>query len=481
MLGGKLIILLIVLLLMGGTLSYDRYMVEKGEMSPVGQFIDFAGLSKYIQRDRKINSERETLHENMDQHLLTMSQQFDQIEQKRKEFVGNRQKLLGQIALINHDIGKEALAHHKILIEEQEQFQKKTAELREWEQSVMALSEEPDPEVRYNRFVELKQELLVKLGMTEEEAKVALGPLMLMFSDLETLIAAQPQEILEDCEELDFCLKEEIQQIHDGLEQALGVEEPLIDESEEAVITRSNQLNREYVVYIENMEATDHQIEEAQKEVELRLKDLSMNILSASDEAFIELMGLYAKLMKTHQILLTNLELNQKRFLESAELLREQLEQTNQQKSVMNGSADQSLQAMNKLFKQVDAADQDIYELYGDRWKENILLSKKLGAAIGFNYEKKGAPQEFSDQPAFIPSITSASIQKESARPELKPVQAGRQRQQQSQQAARPIHQNVSQTNQQQSSNNRQKMDDMKRKAREQYQKVKQKARDQGF
>ena len=108
----KLLTVLIILCLMVGLFSYDRYMIEKGEKSPIGQMIDSYGLSELPLWKKFVNGEEQLIAEdpvkgsyiNSQKLLRKLRIKGDEIRKIRLEIISRRKSMLEQLISFNREI-----------------------------------------------------------------------------------------------------------------------------------------------------------------------------------------------------------------------------------------------------------------------------------------------------------------------------------------------------------------------------------------
>jgi len=331
--GDKTLIFLMVLFVAAGVYGFDQYAVQNGGVSPVGQMIDLAGISRGQNLrgkdpdDVEVIIEHRTFQFHSQQSLERLQQKYQQIEAQRMTLVENRRDILEKLMDIVSDTEAEAVQYAKRINTEKERFLKQVPKLEEFRQKIMVIQQQSDPALRQEEYQNLKNELLSFLAEGIEQPEKNLPRLTQVLESLEKVLEGTDSEriIIEDCSEVESCVQQHIGEIETGV---YGMARQTGDDVKE-LLTLMEQLREEYQEQIYDSYNQEMMIEESQDKVDSQLKYMVEQLVKVTENDLKDLIYLYQELEMERRMLTDYVTAQQedwrRRNKESARLVKEKI------------------------------------------------------------------------------------------------------------------------------------------------------------
>ena len=330
MLLARTVIFVVVFFVSTGIYVYDRHLASQGKAGPVSQLIDFVRFGKYAEdggstTKTRADEEPVDIHE----HLLRLRDTYDSLYKERDDLVRKRQEILAELFTLNNQLLEEARTYAEVLAEEQYQFLSEFPELKEIAVQMARAYTEEDPVERTRLLLETEKrmEALFNLEAGESGSPEAQA-LKNHLSSLLTLIEERhPEQFQSFCQtaDPDGCLSADPEQALELVQEVFrsGGQDLAAEINELKSIVES--LTREYYITAENYTASEHLLEQRNQRVAGDLKKLSIKLVEVTDISVEEINALYTDLLFEYDVVLENLAFNLSRLEEKQKRLDWQL------------------------------------------------------------------------------------------------------------------------------------------------------------
>ncbi|HQO58763.1 MAG TPA: hypothetical protein PLT76_08610 [Candidatus Omnitrophota bacterium] len=326
-----------------GIYIYERHLADQGRIGPVGQLIDFVRFGKYAEdrtRTSKTAGEEEAV--NIQEHLSRLQETYDALYKERDALSKKRQEILAELLTLNERLLKEAGTYAEVLSQEQYRFLEEFPELKEVAAQMARAYMTEDPEDRSRQL--LKAEQRMEELFKEEEGGAADAGAQRLKNHLRNILTVirerYPDQFQSFCEKADpaECLNKDPEQAGALVQKVLlAGGEGLATEMDDLKALIAS-LSREYYLAEENYTASEQLLEQQNQRIEGDLRKLSTQLVEATDLGVEEINALYKDLLFEYDVILENLALNLRRMEEKQNRLEWQINHA-QSLSSPHGSA----------------------------------------------------------------------------------------------------------------------------------------------
>ncbi len=317
---GQPYVYLIVLFLMVGFFSYNQYLINKGELSLVGQIIDFAGIADYSKKEPSVEIVRKQSQVRLQNKLGELKKFHKEIQEKRIELIRKRGEILKQIKEVNGHLQEEAATFAEIIEKEREAFLNEFPELDKFQKDIVEFKNISDQDLRAKKYQEIKEELLASIA--EKSGRIRRADAVRLennLSTIEKIAVGQEKNDIAYCGGFEECLNRYVTDIDSYFKEIFSknIEREKAKLEELSEIT--DLLGNEYDLLIETFESSEGYLQENNQKIESELKDLSEQLVDITEGEFRDLMNLYAELKEEQDMVLENLEISLVRFKQAEE------------------------------------------------------------------------------------------------------------------------------------------------------------------
>ncbi len=305
----KTIMLLLVLFVAVGVAAYDRHAVQNGKLSPIGQLVDFAGLSKKAFQkenpdDLVVTKEMRTFKYQSGQRLARLQKKYKEIEDERVKLVENRQEILQNLMNMIQDTEDDAVQYARVINQEKKRFNQKFPKFDKWRKSLLDLQQETDPVLRDTKYQALKNELLSSLGERSDQSK-----LELTLENLQKVIDGREEDsiVMEDCGDLEHCIEKNVDVIENNLNEIGNLENDGIKD----IVKLINTLKGEYQYQMDQSYVREVDFEKSHKKINSKLKSMVEQLVEVTANDLRDLIFLYQELDAEQRMLFEDMDAEQ--------------------------------------------------------------------------------------------------------------------------------------------------------------------------
>ncbi|MCD4780372.1 MAG: hypothetical protein K8S27_07490 [Candidatus Omnitrophica bacterium] len=315
--GDRFLFIMLIFFVITAAFVYDRYMIESKGVSPISQFIDFAGLTKInnwdgdvsdvvqMRRKYKINVE--------DSFFKIESKHTDMVNQK-DELIETRRQILQQLTNINEDLKEFALPYLRILENEKKEVLKNLPQSSDFGQFLVDLHKLGTKDERLDIYQQEKIRLLNRYHELFEEENPELEKLKILFKKVEGIaIAHEPPEPY-GCRAVDQCLRKNAISIEKELSLLFRRYLMRPKKNMKDLIDKVRVLNYENTLLLSNFKATEDKMDTNYYRIENRFEEIIAKISNLSEQEVIDLVAYYDSLDQEQSYLVRNLLANLKRM-----------------------------------------------------------------------------------------------------------------------------------------------------------------------
>ena len=371
--GDKFIIMLLVLFIMVGIFTYDRYLVSKGEDSPLAELLDYAGLSKYLDLSPK---EGKTKISSFKEDLNRLAQKHHEIENKRTELIEKRNAILVQLKDINNHVVEEGRKYAAMIDQDRKEFMEQFPHIETLGRRILKTQEEADPQKRQEEYLAIKQELLEILEDDFENPIQDIPELNQFLSMSEKFVKGAS---IPECDDSQVCLERQFNKLEYRLTTVFKnmVDRPEKDIKEFLKLTK--RLNREYQLMEDNSISTEDQLQRINSNYDSKFQELTRQLVQVTDDELQNLLRLYKELWQEQKILLDNLDLNRQRLYQSHESINRDAQAIMQRLKRFSRHDPQQLimeynriqMQRNDMLQRFDTNEINIRGHINNQWQEN--------------------------------------------------------------------------------------------------------------
>lgn len=393
--------------ILAGTVAYDRYLTEKGEVGPIGHLIDFAGLARYKEEPRvRVKVISESFRLEMRSNLLRLSEKHRALQEKRNQLIRNREAVLGKMEHINGNLEKEAMEYANILNAEKKKFEKQFPEIMQLGQSLMKNYKEMDLDLRKEKYHQIRRELETLFDQMPKE-----GAIQVIAEDLSGIekIINEEENV---CEQYGSLADIKLQMGDDIIEQGLlacfgkklegiksefmeiaseVIQPPLLDTDE--IINHMQSLRRELSILQENSTISEQYFQKGSEAMDETFKELVETLVEITEDDLADLMDIYEELWREQDLLFDNLEINRQRLYESHSRSKNRIKQLIKDLLVYDFSKLRNaykdfIAEYKKLFEGFETNEKKLYQVSRNHWDENRIFIGELSEKAGFDLAK---------------------------------------------------------------------------------------------
>ena len=402
--GDKAFILLLILFVIAGVLSYDKYVTEKGEISIVAQFLDFAGLSKYLDwKGTTTIVTKKSFQYNMEENLERLKRFYQTILQQRTELVDNHNEILKQLIEMNWQIKEEAKIAYENLTLEERQFLERFPELITLGSDIMEVRNVTDPALCLQMYESIKQQMIEQFL---EVSTVPKEELEKTFAKLDEIVCQEDTIAFLHCDNIPplECIRKRIKQ----LKMALLY---LLDDSFQdpaSVLTKldniAEMLQEEYLFAVEVTQHTEEDVTLSDDYVGSRFKDLIRQMVEGTEEDLVDLVIIHEEMEYDHRFILDQIkreneewERENQRLLQMQDKIIQQLINLDDPRfhrllSTYNVLRSSRINLMEKLQENT----KQLWKLENQKMQEYRAFLVYTSFSVGFDFVKFKTDREYA-------------------------------------------------------------------------------------
>ncbi len=391
-------IIILILFLLVGLYAYERFAIERGEVSPVGQLLDFAGLSKFLAKESldPVTTHR-TYQINLKDHLVRLREKHLLIEDQRNQLIYHRWDILKRLESLTEQFEEEAKIYEEVLRKEEKEFLDHFPQIESLGESLSETQKLKDQELREQRYQEIKSQLIELLAGMADNPQEDLPRLNQILDQLQEVVTSadfkvnacenksQEECLLENYDQLETEIKDYINRIVEGPQKDF-----------EKILELTRVLTRELTILGENLEASELRLQEGNELMESELKVLTEELVQVSEEDLRKLMELYQELRLEQEILLDNLKINQQRIQESYQKTQHQFREIMDQLkntpqidfSQLSRSQDDFFGFSEGLINELEVNENQLSLIFQNHWSANKNFIEDFAQAIDADLRK---------------------------------------------------------------------------------------------
>jgi hypothetical protein len=369
----KFILILVVILLVSGLYTYDQYQVNQGEPSPIGQFIDYAGLAKYMdifEKQDTIEVETQVYQFDSKGKLERLIELQAQIREKRNELVAKRQDILKRIFALNHELKKETEVYIDLLDKEKDRILASLPKIQEYAGEITNAAFRQDGLTQKRYFDAFKREIFNVFEGVTDDPRANVSYLFDKVDRVEKLMAGDEAALMDFCTDIrgteltksevtSRCIKKRMREIQEDIHQYSKVVKAPADDFAKMRETM-DLLEYELELLENNSEATENKLTQGADKVEEGLRYLVQELVEITDEEMHSFLRLYSQFQKEQEALLRNLANNHKRLISSQRRYHPRI------KSLLNNLQQTSQFDFSDLLKKYEKLSAERESLMGD-------------------------------------------------------------------------------------------------------------------
>ncbi len=319
----RVLIFVIVFFISTGIYLYDQHLTRQGKVGPVTQLMDFVHYGKYaLGGDRSSRARGDDQAVNINEHLTRLGETYDALCEERAELQKKRNEILRQLSELNGQLVEEAQGYAEVLTQERYQFLEEFPAMKAVALQMAQVQTETDPVERKKKLLEIEQQLnaLMKEAAGETTRDSTRAAVLFV---LNRVAEEHPEEFLNICGDLDAeaCWESNAAQAGDLLFELFDVESSELADDVKELKDIVENLGREYYIYAENYEASEQLLEEGNERAQGELQRLSQKLVETTDVSVEEIRKLYEDLFFEYDVVLENLAFNLKRLEERQDML----------------------------------------------------------------------------------------------------------------------------------------------------------------
>lgn len=383
MLDRTLIIVLILFLAAGG-FYYEKYAAEKGDVGPVGRLIDFAKFGK-ASEFLQSSSSHKILKYNSRASLTLLREKHNRLENQRVQLVENRRQLLAQLDAIHDQVTDEALRYSHLIEEDRDRFLDRFPELEEIGGAIIQTSEIPDPGDREEKYRVVRRKLEDILGELVASRPEGVARLNQVLEEID-MVVSQEEAVLASCPDWDVCIHKELDDLKGEVKT---VSDDILDSARadiDKMVKMTNDLREQYKALAQNLDVNDRQIEDNNDVMTGKLKLLAENLLSVTESNLQDVVNAYEEVEAQQEVLLENIVLHQERVKEIQEQnsrrAKEIMENLNRVPRFDFGNLSRVnnhvVAERSKIFTRFRDNEFRLQKIVRERWTENSSLLVEL-------------------------------------------------------------------------------------------------------
>jgi len=306
----KAIILLMVLFVSVGVYAYEQYAVRNGQLSPIGQLVDFAGLSNEadILKGKKaeevvVETEHKIFEFKSGESLQRLQKKYHAIEDQRLKLVENRQRILQDLMELLKDTGKDAEEYAKVINQEKSRFRQKFPAFDRWAKDMMDLQQESDAELREEKYQKLKKEL--EISLKEESSQSEMERIL---QKLQKFINGEKGEmVIEDCSSIEHCIEKQVGDI----ESNFNGEDFETGQDIHQLMALIQELKDDYQKQMDQSYIQEQAFEESNTKMEGKLQGMVKQLVKITQDDLKDLIYLYQEIEMERKMLVDYMEAEQ--------------------------------------------------------------------------------------------------------------------------------------------------------------------------
>lgn len=431
----KLIFFLMLVMLVCGVYTYDQYQIGQGKPSPVGEFIDYAGLSKHLdvlKKKKTVETKTEYFRFNSKGELEQLLEAQRALREKRNELLAKRKEILEKIYALNGSTQRETESYVQLLNKEKNRILKVLPEIKMYGKGLSSAYEQQD-EASKERYLNA-----IKDGMMSVFQEVTNNPeenipyVLKTIEGLDRVVHDEADAVknycgdvqsenLEQKEVVARCIKKRVMDLQGDVNMySQVVKGPLDGFLKVKELTET--LDYETQLLKNNSDATEARIGQEAEEIEDGLRYLVQELVEITDQEMQSFLKIYSAYQKEQEALLNNLASNQRRFISSQKMNHQKIKILFE--SLNNSSRFDFSGILAKyndwekerllLMEQFTEDERDLFISTTNRRKGNRVYINNLIKMYESMKEHGINPQEGSDSVPSILEKTSATSMEDS-------------------------------------------------------------------
>jgi len=403
--GDRTFIVLLILFVMVGVYSYDRYLVEEGELSPVAQLIDFAGLADLISLpDSKITITHETFRFNAQSNLKRLQEKHNDILAQRNKLIKNRTNILNQLIAIGNNYTDEAEMYANMIKNEGDKLMNVYPDLKQIKDDLFSAKDIEDPIIKLNTYNEIKQRLFDFAATIVNDPEFDLSRLGSILENIEQILIEEDEAFMEECGTFAQCIEENLDDLEEELSILIAgiVERPGRDLGKLSLLTK--QFEEEYKIYQERFDQQGIELEHSDDFIEGEFRALVKQLLLITDNDLEDLKKLFIKLENEKRIYMEDLALSQRQFKDKVSQFTDDLKRSALNSNVarrfnynrFNSVSAYFLEDRIALAQKGASLEKDLLMLMNDRWFASADFLESLALALDVNLNRYMSDQDYA-------------------------------------------------------------------------------------
>ncbi len=319
-----------IILLVSGIYTYDQYKVGQGEPSPIGKFIDYAGLAKYIdmaKREKKVETATEYFHFNSKESLEKLLYLQSQLREKRKELIAQRKAILQKLYDINNQTLRETNVYIGLLEKERDRILRSLPQIKAYGKSLASSFENRNVLQTEQYFKAVKEEVMNVFKEVTDNPEQNIPSVVNTLNGLEKIIHQTEGSLQDYCADISSkdlsteavvsrCIKKRVLDLQEDINMyAKVIKGP--EDSFNKIKELTGVLDYEVQLLKTNSEATESRLQKGSEDVSEGLRYLVQELVEITDQEMHNFLELYSAFQKEQEALLNNLASNHRRFISS--------------------------------------------------------------------------------------------------------------------------------------------------------------------
>ncbi|MBF0384606.1 MAG: hypothetical protein HQL27_01915 [Candidatus Omnitrophica bacterium] len=388
----KLFFLLLIVFLAAAVILYVNYSQESFSVSNFGKFADFTGLAKeklgFLLKGKK---EKDYFNFSLRQELLTLSEKHQALLQNRHELTIQRANAVKELLSLCDQGKNDAKQHIDVLHQEEKNVLKAKSRFEELGKDMLSAFSLPDIASREKSYEEFEVKLQGIFHEVIDNPKEGLIGFTDILKDLREMIIAGEKGKVDGCPDIKECLNEYLEEIYKGWKK-VGLDSVFASKKDiNNLLELLTQREYESRLMLNNAEATGKSVEDIELRLDGEFKKMVEGFAGVTEKDITDYLAFFKEMVKEETVMLANLELNNKRFLDvymsSQKKMREAVNRLKLNSpgkfSAFSGSFEEnSLKAKDSLKRFIEAQTQ-ISSMITLGNKERQSLASKIA-------EKKG-------------------------------------------------------------------------------------------
>jgi hypothetical protein len=315
--GDRFLFIMLIFFVITAAFVYDRYMIESKGVSPISQFIDFAGLTNINNWDGDVSDVvqmRRKYKVNVEDSFFKIETKHSDMEKQKEDLIESRRQILQQLTNINEDLKESALPYLRVLENEKKEVLANFPESKDFGQFLVDLYKTGTKDERLDIYQQEKIRMLNRYHELFEEENPELEKLKILFKKVESIaIAHEPPEPY-GCREVEQCLRKNALSIERELSLLFRRYLMRPKRNMKDLIDKIRILNYENNLLLSNFKATEDKMDMNYYRMENRFEEVIARVQNLSEQEVIDLVAYYDTLDQEQSYLIRNLLANLKRI-----------------------------------------------------------------------------------------------------------------------------------------------------------------------